>query len=85
MSAFGDGKDSRADTIKERLNELIEELEQLRKADEACDYALHYIYETESSLPSDIHMSHHAGMEMEEVKSDLQERIDELEYKIGEI
>ena len=78
MSAFGD-------TIKERLNELIEELEQLRKADEACDYALHYIYETESSLPSDICMSHHAGMEMEEVKSDIQQRIDELEYKIGEI
>ncbi len=78
MSAFGD-------TIKERLNELIEELDTLRKADEACDYALHYIYEVESNLPSGIHMSHHAGMEMEEVKSDIQERIGELEYKIGAI
>jgi len=78
MSAFGD-------TIKETLNELIEEVEQLRKADKACDYALHYIYETESSLPSDICMSHHAGMEMEDVKCAIQERIDELEDKIGEI
>jgi len=73
------------DAIIQRLNALIEELEQLRKADEACDYALHYIYETESSLPSEICMSHHAGMEMEEVQSEIQERITELEYKIGEI
>ena len=68
-----------------RLDELVQELETLTKADEACDYALHYIYEVESNLPSGIHMSHHAGVEMEEVKSDIQERIDELEYKIGEI
>ena len=72
-------------SVEARLQEIADELEQLRKADAACDYALHYIYETESNLPSDIQMSHHAGMEMEEVKSDIQERIDELEYKIGEI
>lgn len=71
--------------IEARLQEIVDELETLRNADEACDYALHYIYEVESNLPSGIHMSHHAGMEMEEVKSDIQERIGELEYKIGAI
>ena len=78
MSAFGD-------TIKETLNELIEELEALRKADEACDYALHHIYNVERCLPSGIYMSNHPYMEMEEVQSEIQERITELEYKIGEI
>ena len=71
--------------IEVRLQEIADELETLRRADEACDYALHYIYETESSLPSDICMSHHAGMEMEDVQCAIQERITELEQKIGEI
>ena len=71
--------------IEVRLQEIADELTTLREAEEACEYALHYIYEVESGLPSGIHMSHHAGMEMEEVHSDIQESIQELEDKIGAI
>ncbi len=71
--------------IKVRLQEIADELQALRDAEEACDYALHYIYEVESSLPSGINMSHHAGMEMEDVHCEIQERIQELEDKIGAI
>lgn len=71
--------------IEVRLQEIADELQTLRDAEEACAYALHYIYEVESSLPSNIGMSHHAGMEMEELHCELQERIQELEDKIGAI
>jgi len=72
-------------SIEARLQEITDELEALRKADEACDYALHHIYNVERCLPSGIYMSNHPYMEMEEVQSEIQERITELEYKIGEI
>ncbi len=72
-------------SIETRLQEIADELEQLRKANDACDYALHHIYNVESCLPNGICMSHHAGMEMEEVQCAIQERITELEYKIGDI
>ncbi len=71
--------------IEVRLQEIADELDTLRRAEEACEYALHYIYEVESSLPSDVSMSHHAGMEMEDVHCQIQERIQELEDKIGAI
>ena len=53
--------------IEVRLQEIADELQTLRKAEEACDTALHYIRAVEGILPNDIHMSHHAEMEMEEV------------------
>ena len=71
--------------IEVRLQEIADELQALRDAEEACDYALHYIHEVSQALPSGIGMSHHAEMEMDEVLCEVQERIQELEDKIGAI
>jgi len=71
--------------IEVRLQEIADELKTLRDAEEACDYAIHYIREVANSLPSDVAMSHHAEMEMEDVHCELLERIEEMEQKIGEI
>lgn len=71
--------------IEVRLQEIADELQALRDAEEACHYALHYITEVAQSLPSDMRTSHHAEMEMEEVHCELQERIQEMEDKIGAI
>ena len=68
-----------------RLQEIADELQALRDVEEACDYALHYIAEVAHNLPNNIGMSHHAEMEMEEVHCEVQERIQELEDKIGAI
>lgn len=68
-----------------KLKELADELRTLREAEEACDYALHYIREVESGLPTNMHMSHHAEMEMEDVHCELLERLEELEDKIEAI
>ena len=71
--------------IEVRLQEIAEELQMLRNAEEACEYALHYIAEIEAELPNSIGMSHHAEMEIEEVFSEVTDRIQELEQKIGAI
>jgi hypothetical protein len=71
--------------IEVRLQEIADELQTLRDAEEACDYALHYIREVANSLPSDVAMSHHAEMEMEDVYCEITDRIQELEDKIGAI
>jgi hypothetical protein len=71
--------------IEVRLQEIADELQTLRDAEEACDYALHYIREVANSLPRDVAMSHHAEMEMEDVYCEITDRIQELEDKIGEI
>ena len=71
--------------IEVRLQEIADELETLRRAEEACEYALRYIAEVAQSLPAYVAMSHHAEMEIEEVHCELQERIQELEDKIGAI
>ncbi len=71
--------------IEVRLQEIADELQTLRDAEEACEYALHYIAEVAQALPTNIRMSHHAEMEIEEVHSEVGERIQELEDKIGEI
>ena len=72
-------------SIEKKLQEISDELQTLRNAEEACEYAMHYITEVEQSLPANIHMSHHAEMEMGDVHSDIIERIQELEDKIGAI
>ena len=71
--------------IEVRLQEIADELEALREAEEACDYALHYIYQVAHSLPNGIGMSHHAEMEMDDVLCELRERIQEMEDKLGAI
>lgn len=71
--------------IEVRLQEIADELQMLRDAEEACEYALHYIAEVAQALPTNIGMSHHAEMEMEDVHSEVCERIQELEDKIGAI
>ena len=71
--------------IEVRLQEIADELSTLRVAEEACEYALHYIAEVEKALPTNIGMSHHAEMEIEEVHSEVCDRIQELEDKIGAI
>ena len=71
--------------IEVRLQEIADELTTLRVAEDACQYALHYIAEVAQSLPAYVAMSHHAEMEIEEVHCELQERIQELEDKIGAI
>ena len=76
---------SNIDDMEVRLQEITNELQALREAEEACGYALHYIAEVEQALPTNIGMSHHAEMEMDEVFCDVQERIQELEDKIGAI
>tara|TARA_Y100000385_G_scaffold274309_1_gene317354 strand:+ start:164 stop:391 length:228 start_codon:yes stop_codon:yes gene_type:complete len=71
--------------IEVRLQEIADELQTLRDAEEACEYAMHYIAEVAQALPTNICMSHHAEMEMDEVLCEVQERIQELEDKIGAI
>jgi prefoldin subunit 5 len=71
--------------IEVRLQEIADELDTLRSAEEACEYALHYIAEVAQALPTNIGMSHHAEMEIEEVHSEITDRIQELEDKIGAI
>ena len=71
--------------IEARLQEIADELQTLRNAEEACEYAMHYIAEVAQALPSNIPMSHHAEMEIEEVHSEVFDRIQELEDKIGAI
>ena len=71
--------------IEVRLQEIADELQTLRDAEEACEYAMHYIAEVAQALPSNIPMSHHAEMEIDEVHSEISERIQELEDKIGAI
>ena len=71
--------------IEVRLQEIADELDTLRRAEEACEYALHYIAEVAQSLPSNVAMSHHAEMEIEEVHCEINDRIQELEDKIGAI
>jgi len=72
-------------SIEKRLEEIKTEIQELEAAQEACDYALHYIYEVEGHLTNGIMMSHHAGMEMEDVLGEIQDRLQELADKIGEI
>jgi hypothetical protein len=71
--------------IEVRLQEIADELQTLRDAEEACEYAMHYIAELAQALPSNVVMSHHAEMEIEEVHSEVTDRIQELEDKIGAI
>ena len=71
--------------IENKLIELAEEIKELEEAEEACQYALHYIAEVEQFLPNGIGMSHHAEMEMDEVLCEIQDRLQELADKIGEI
>lgn len=71
--------------IEVRLQEIADELKELRRAEEACEYAMHYITEVEQFLPANVAMSHHAEMEMDEVHSEITDRIQELEDKIGAI
>lgn len=71
--------------IEVRLQEIADELQMLRDAQDACEYALHYIAEVAQALPTNIPMSHHAEMEIDEVHSEVTDRIQELEDKIGEI
>ena len=72
-------------SIEKRLKEISDELQTLRRAEEACQYAMHHIQEVEQFLPAYIHMSHHAEMEINEVHDEIVDRIIELETKIGEI
>ena len=72
-------------SIEARLQEIADELQTLRNAEEACEYALHYITELAQALPSNVAMSHHAEMEIEEVHCEVTDRIQELEDKIGAI
>ena len=71
--------------IEVRLQEIADELDMLRRAEEACEYAMHYITELEQALPANVAMSHHAEMEIDEVHSEVCDRIQELEDKIGAI
>ncbi len=71
--------------IEVRLQEIAEELTMLREAEEACEYAMHYIAALAQVLPSNVAMSHHAEMEIEEVHSEVCDRIQDLEDKIGAI
>ena len=71
--------------IEVRLQEIADELDTLRRAEEACEYALHYIAEVAQALPTNVAMSHHAEMEILEVHSEVCDRIQELEDKIGAI
>lgn len=72
-------------SIEKKLQEISDELQTLRRAEEACEYAMHYITELEQSLPANVAMSHHAEMEIDEVHSEIIDRIQELEDKIGAI
>jgi hypothetical protein len=72
-------------SIEDRLDEIKDEIRELEKAEEACEYALYYIYETEGHLTNGIIMSHHAGMEMEDVLGEIQDRKQYLEDKIEAI
>ena len=72
-------------SIEKKLQEISDELQTLRNAEEACEYAMHYIGELAQALPANVAMSHHAEMEIDEVHSEIVERIMELESKIGAI
>ena len=72
-------------SIENKLNELAEEIKELEEAEEACQNALHYIADVEQLLPDYIDMSHHAEMDMDEVLCEIQDRLQELADKIGEI
>ena len=72
-------------SIEKKLQEISDELQTLRNAEEACEYAMHYIGELEQALPANVAMSHHAEMEIDEVHSEIIDRIMELEDKIGAI
>lgn len=72
-------------SIEARLQEISDELTMLREAEHACSYALHYIAELAQALPSNIPMSHHAEMEIDEVHCEVTDRIQELEDKIEAI
>jgi prefoldin subunit 5 len=71
--------------IEVRLQEIADELQTLREAEEACQDAIHYIEKLTYCLPSNVAMSHHAEMEIEEVYCEITDRIQELEDKIGAI
>ena len=71
--------------IEVRLQEIKDQMLDLEAVIEACEYALHYIAEVGGLLPSGICMSHHAEMEMEDVLSEANDRLQEMQDKIGEI
>jgi hypothetical protein len=71
--------------IEVRLQEIKDQMLDLEQVIEACEYALHYIAEVAQALPSGICMSHHAEMEMEDVLSEANDRLQEMQDKIGGI
>lgn len=71
--------------IEVRLQEIKDQMLDLEAAIEACEYALHYIAEVAQVLPDGICMSHHAEMEMEDVLSEANDRLQEMQDKIGGI
>ena len=71
--------------IEVRLQEIKDQMLDLQQVIDACEYALHYIAEVGGLLPSDMPMAHHAEMEMEDVLSYANDRLEKMQDKIGEI
>ena len=66
-----------------RLDELIEELGDLIRAKDRLERALDAFQGVE--WVGDIQEPHHADMEMQEALSQVTDRIDEIEDKVGRI
>ena len=73
-------------SAEQRLEELKDELMELKRSEEILYWALSYAEEAEDACRDvGIQPSHHAVMELEDCRAEIQDRIEEIELKVGEI
>lgn len=69
--------------IKGKLEETVARIEELREAKETVENILFYI--SELNLPDGINDSHHAEMEYNDVHSEIEDELEELERKVAQL
>lgn len=69
--------------IKTKLDETIARIEQLREAKQKVEDILYYIEDL--NLPDGIDDSHHAEMEYNNVHSQIEDELSELESKVAQL
>ena len=70
-------------TTEDKIQEIAEELRQLKDAQTHLDYAWDYYQSI--NWPVGIYPPHHVEMEMEDARSQIDERIQEIEDKLERI
>ena len=73
---------SKKEEITHAIEKMKEKYSELFEALETAQYIVDYCNHLEGLLPDNIAMSHHAEMEIEEVISEIEKQMQEIEDKL---